>query len=171
MNVRQCPGLSALGEHLSGSSWEDVVTYWADVFQFGMHSGRIRQEGGRGSEKDSEICMCVVVHACVGRCQQGDQPSLEIVSDLWEGGEGTKRGSLVTDTRVQRGGHARSGSLPQTRSRRCGGNQRTIAIDINLTIVALTISYVSLFHLILSPKFLAYLHYILSPSPEAHLQT
>ena len=39
------------------------MTYWADVLQLRMNSGGIRQKGGRGSEKDGEIGMCVVVHA------------------------------------------------------------------------------------------------------------
>ena len=36
-----------------------------------MNSGGIRQKGGRVSEKDGKIGMCVVVHAAgVGRCQR-----------------------------------------------------------------------------------------------------
>jgi hypothetical protein len=49
---------------------KNVVTHQTEVLQFRMNFGRIRQEGGRLSEKDSKIGMCVIVHAGVGRRQQ-----------------------------------------------------------------------------------------------------
>ena len=81
-----------------------------------MNSGGIRQKGGRVSEKDGKIGMCVVVHAAgVGRCQRDTKSGYCIVSyrDLWETA-GTKSVTCLTDTRAQRGLHARScsSSLP-----------------------------------------------------------
>ena len=91
-----------------------VVTYWADVFQLGMHSRRIRQQGARGSEKESEIGMRVVVHACVGRCQRLNEFGYRIGS---VGGDGTKMSRHEGTTRLPR-----PFWIPVTT---CAGNQRT----------------------------------------------
>ena len=91
-----------------------------------MHFGRIRQEGRRGSEKDGEIGMCVVVHACVGRCQQGNQPSSDIVGSV--GAEGYKTGEPWSRTRGYN--EVDTPVLDHCPKPGHAANQRTIAIDI-----------------------------------------
>ena len=78
---------------------KNVVTHQTEVLQFRMNFGRIRQEGGRLSEKDSKIGMCVVVHAGVGRCQQ--DTGYRMVQK--EGAVSRTRGCNEADTRPKPG--------------------------------------------------------------------
>lgn len=99
--------------------WKNVVTYWADVLQLWMNSGGIRQKGGRVSEKDGEIGMCVVVHAAgVGRCQRDSKGYLDSILicgklkvQKWARLVSRARGCNEVDTPV-RSRSRRSRSLP-----------------------------------------------------------
>ena len=88
------------------------------MLQLRMNSGGIRQKGGRVSEKDGKIGMCVVVHAAgVGRCQRDTKSGYRVcrIVSGSVGNCGYKIGvTCLTDTRAQRGLHARScsSSLP-----------------------------------------------------------
>lgn len=81
MNVRQCPGLSALGEDQSGSSWEECGNVLGrrvsvrDALSKDPPKGRTREREGQRDR-----------YACRSPCLRWQVPatSSDIVSDLSE---------------------------------------------------------------------------------------
>ena len=95
MDVGQSSGLSASHERRADQKRKDVAN-WADVHELRMNSGWIGKKRGRGSEKDCEICIRVVVvlevEGGVGRwhdltdldCERMARGCNEADTPLWE---------------------------------------------------------------------------------------